>query len=79
MWFLKRIKKFFQPSTVNDEMAALALLFAAESLLLERKIYEAFHNGLSIGFEDNPHVLIEIQRFLLKKNAREKLQKLLKK
>ncbi len=43
---------------------ALLLIFAVERFLTARKTYEAFHNGSTVGFEDNPQTLIALQKYL---------------
>ncbi len=63
----------------EDEFGcALLLLFSAERTMVKRKVYEATHNGLTVGLFENPLILIEIQKFLSTPEIRERLEKLLR-
>ncbi len=57
---------------------ALLLIFSAERLLTARKVHEAFHNGSSAGFEENPFLLIKLQEYLADKKIRRRLETLIK-
>ncbi len=71
MWFKKN-------STKSEEFdVALLLLYAAERSLTSRKIHEAFHNGSSIGYKENPMVIIKLQQYLSEKKIKERLEELL--
>ncbi len=62
----------------EDFDIALLLLFSAERTMVKRKVYEGMHNGMTLGFSDNPYVLIQIQNFLSEESNRERLERLLK-
>ncbi len=57
---------------------ALLLLFSASRMILNRKVYEAMHGGLSTGYEEDPFVIVKIQEFLADKIILERLEKILK-
>ncbi len=70
MWFRKKKN--------NEFDVALLLIFSSERFLTARKVYEAFHNGSAIGFQDDPFLLIQLQQYLADKKIRERLVELLK-
>ncbi len=72
MWFKKKEK------WKEEFDIALLLLVAVNQIAIERKMYAAFHNGHTVGYEDNPFVIIKIQKFLSDKKINERIKELLK-
>ncbi len=72
MWYKKK-------TTPDEDFdVSILLLFAVERSLTARKVYEAMHDGLSIGFVENPMVLVKVQQFLTEPKMRERLERLIR-
>ncbi len=56
---------------------ALLLLYSAERIFTQEKLYEALHNGMSTGFSADPFVIVKIQEFLADKGVLARLRKLI--